>query len=69
MKNNKTHFSLCVFDCDFQDALSILRPISLNMHETKSSFILNFLSKFDGKGGTFMVGPGRHLASVHHSVA
>jgi len=29
---NTTHFSLLVFDCDFQDALLIL--ISLNMHET-----------------------------------
>ena len=28
---NKTHFSLWVFDCDFQDALLIL--MSLNMHE------------------------------------
>jgi len=29
---NKTHFSLLVFDCDFEDALLIL--ISLNKHET-----------------------------------
>jgi len=36
---NKTHFSLWVFDCDLQDALVIL--ISLNKHETWSSFILN----------------------------
>jgi len=29
---NKAHFSLLVFDCDFEDALLIL--ISLNKHET-----------------------------------
>jgi len=29
---NKTHFSLWVFDCDFQDALLIL--LFLNMRET-----------------------------------
>jgi len=29
---HKTHFSLLVFDCDFEGALSIL--ISLNEHET-----------------------------------
>jgi len=36
---NKIHFSLWVFDCDFEDALSIL--IFLNRHETGSSSILN----------------------------
>jgi len=34
---SKTHFSLLVFDCDFEDALLIL--ISLNRHETWSFFI------------------------------
>jgi len=36
---NKTHFGLQVFSCDFHDALLIV--ISLNKHETWSSFILN----------------------------
>jgi len=29
---NKTHFSLLVYDCGFEDALLIL--VSLNKHET-----------------------------------
>ena len=43
---NKTHFSLWVFDCDFQDASLILIP--LNVRETWSSFILKFCKQIWG---------------------
>jgi len=62
---NKTHFSLLVFDCDFEDALLIL--IALNKHKHDLLSFKIFVSKFEGlKGRHFMVGPGRHLALLRH---
>jgi len=43
---NKTYFSLWVFDCDYQDAWLIL--ISLNKHETWTSFILESCNQIWG---------------------
>jgi len=51
---------LWVFDRGLQDALLIL--ISLNRHESWSSFILNFVSKFEGWSGRHFY--GRPLAAL-----
>jgi len=63
---NKTHCSLWVFDCDFQDALLIL--ISLNKHETWFSFIRDFVSKFEGWKRRHFYGRLRAALSlaIHH---
>jgi len=37
--NEKSHFSLCLFDCELQNALVVL--VFLSKHETWSSFLLN----------------------------
>ena len=54
---NKIHFSLWVFDCDFEDRLSIL--IFLNKYETGSS-ILNFCEQIWGmeRAGLLWSAPG-----------
>ena len=46
---------------------SSIIPYIFNKHETRSSFILNSLSKFEEwKGRNFIVGLERHLTSLRH---
>ena len=60
---NKTHFSLWVFDCDVQDALLFLVSLISMKHDLPSFQIL--VNKIESsKGQHFLVGCGRHLTSL-----
>jgi len=57
-----------MFDCDLHDALLIL--ISSNARNMVYFLFKILLANFRGeKGSSFMMGPGRHLASLRHCTA